>query len=84
MISDNIILFIIIFVLSVAFSDTFFAEFMLCILSILLYYHAISLGTTIITPFDYFLGGYLFVLNAFYCIICMYLWNIEKKKQENV
>ncbi len=76
----NILLFIVMFVLSVAFSDTFFAEFIIFIFAIMQFSEALTHGVDIVTSWDYMLGGYLFVLNALYAFLCMVLWVSDNKK----
>lgn len=76
----NILLFILLFVLAWAGSDTFFFEFIIFIFAIMQFSEALTHGVDIVTTWDYFLGGYLFFLNALYAFVCMIQWVSDNKK----
>ena len=83
MFNNDILMFIILFVLAVVFSDTFFAEFFIFVFALLQFSEKMSHSHDIITTYDYYLGAFLFFLNAIYALVCMIQWvseNNQKKK----
>lgn len=83
MYNTDILIFIILFVLAVVFSDTFFAEFFIFIFALLQFSEKMSHSSSIITTYDYYLGAFLFFLNAIYALVCMIQWISEDRKTKN-
>lgn len=82
MYNSDILMFIILFVLAVLFSDTFFAEFFIFIFALLQFSEKMSHHSDIITTYDYYLGAFLFMLNAIYALVCMIMWVSENNKNK--
>jgi hypothetical protein len=78
MISDNIILFIIMLVLSYAFRDDFLFEVIVGLFALMLY--SFSVVTTLTTPASFFQSSYLFLINLLVVFACLFGWISDYRK----
>ena len=74
--NTTILLFIVLFVLAWAMSDSLFAEFLIFVFSIATFNQMIQ-TTAYATLIDYQLGAYLYILNSIFAFLAMMQWVIE-------